>query len=380
MLTRALPAASIAIRSHSIAIRDSPHKAQRPYLWLKVTDRGVGISREALDRVRQLFQQADNSITRRYGGSGLGLSVSSELAALLGGELVYASAEGVGSIFVAAVPCTRPPSGRTPGPSSRVPSNVPATSRGGSSSSAGASDSAASGVVKTATSVAAATSPAHLRSRFQPSSPHTPTPEARTSDPAPAAASATTTSLLRSSAGAATEDAPTSAQPSALSESTRPPQEATSARIPASSESSTASQAARRPTVLVVDDNAVNVMVLQRQLALLQCDTLVASDGQAAVDVVRTMLDGSAHSVTSLDLILMDLHMPNMNGFEASRAIRALERVHRPTAPPVPIITVSADSEEAMGELAREAGMQAYLRKPFVLSDVRGLLERWVPR
>ena len=353
-----------------------------------MTDRGVGISRDALDRVRQLFQQADNSITRRYGGSGLGLSVSSELAALLGGELVYASAEGVGSIFVAAVPCVRPPIGRAP-PGSR----------------AGVADNTAADVVRAATSVATATSPAHLRSRFQPSSTHTPkvatgaqpppsesdpataagvtpTPLIRSSaDPATAAAGVTPTSLVRPSSdpataagvtpsgslirpsdGAGTEDAPARAR-----------------SLPAAP-SGSAAQAARRPTVLVVDDNAVNVMVLQRQLALLQCDTLVASDGQAAVDVVRTMLDGSAHSVTSLDLILMDLHMPNMNGLEASRAIRALEHAHRPSATPVPIITVSADSEEAMGELAREAGMQAYLRKPFVISDIRGLLERWAPR
>ena len=77
----------------------------RPRLWFKVTDRGIGMAAEDLPRVVEPFQQADNTITRRYGGSGLGLSISCDLVALLGGDLVYASADGEGSIFVITIPC-----------------------------------------------------------------------------------------------------------------------------------------------------------------------------------------------------------------------------------------------------------------------------------
>ncbi|TET83004.1 MAG: PAS domain S-box protein [Anaerolineales bacterium] len=73
-------------------------------LVLSVTDTGIGISEESLERIFEEFQQADMSTTREYGGTGLGLSISHRLAQLLGGDLVASSIKGEGSTFTLTIP------------------------------------------------------------------------------------------------------------------------------------------------------------------------------------------------------------------------------------------------------------------------------------
>jgi len=78
-------------------------------LFLSVIDSGIGISKEAIDRIFGEFQQADMSTTRKYGGTGLGLSISHKLAKLLGGELNVVSKVGKGSTFTLIIPLSYQP-------------------------------------------------------------------------------------------------------------------------------------------------------------------------------------------------------------------------------------------------------------------------------
>jgi signal transduction histidine kinase/DNA-binding response OmpR family regulator len=124
-----------------VLVRCDAPESPAPRLVLEVSDTGIGMAQEELDRLFTPFTQADTSTTRRFGGSGLGLVISKRLAELLGGEISVESTVGLGSVFRLAVP-TGPLSGvkmvagrveawaadEAPASSRRVPS-LPASCR-----------------------------------------------------------------------------------------------------------------------------------------------------------------------------------------------------------------------------------------------------------
>jgi CheY-like chemotaxis protein len=221
--------------------------ADRPgWVRFEVRDTGEGISD---DRMRELFQpfiQVDNSTTRRFGGTGLGLVISRRVVELMGGTLEASSEPGRGSVFRFVVPLE--PLG-------------PVEQRNGPSESAG-------------------------HGNF-----------------------------------------------------------------------------ARR--ILVVEDNPVNQRITQLQLEQLGCAVEIADNGREAVRILET---------ESFDLVLMDCQMPEMDGYEATRAIRAGGGGR--AGSDIPIVALTANAMDADLQKCRDAGMNDCLTKPVRIDGLAGMIAR----
>lgn len=117
------------------------------------------------------------------------------------------------------------------------------------------------------------------------------------------------------------------------------------------------------PIVLAVDDNPANLQLVVTLLKELNLPTLSATNGQEAIDIVKRQ---------DVDLILMDIQMPQMNGLEATEAIRQLERNNN-----VPVIAVTAHAMADEKEALLKAGMNDYQTKPINQAQLINCIERW---
>lgn len=119
-----------------------------------------------------------------------------------------------------------------------------------------------------------------------------------------------------------------------------------------------------RLRVLVVEDNTMSQKVIRGMLAKLGVRSDIASNGQEAIEAIL-------HH--RYDLILMDCEMPVVNGYDATKRIRAWERDHN--RPRTPVIALSAHILHEIRERCREAGMDAHLAKPIDLNELRATLQ-----
>jgi len=115
--------------------------------------------------------------------------------------------------------------------------------------------------------------------------------------------------------------------------------------------------------ILLAEDNEMNQMIAQAILTEAGFDIVIANNGEEAVQM---MIDNPAGTY---DIILMDIQMPIMDGYEASRLIRALENEEKAQ---IPIIAVTANAFEEDRKLALEAGMNGHLAKPY---DIPKMME-----
>lgn len=117
--------------------------------------------------------------------------------------------------------------------------------------------------------------------------------------------------------------------------------------------------------ILVVDDDEMNQKVLGYQLDLLGCSAVIVSDGERALEQWQT---------DAFDILLTDVRMPNMDGYELTRRIRASDNASSQK----PIIGISANAQRGDDEAARKAGMNDYLSKPFTLAQLKSTLSTWI--
>jgi signal transduction histidine kinase/CheY-like chemotaxis protein len=218
-------------------------------VWLKfaVRDSGIGISADKQQAIFRAFEQADSSTTRKYGGTGLGLTISAQLAKLMGGSIAVESEPGKGSIFTFTAQLRL-----------------------------GRQDALESGVQ--------------------------PTLKAHETD--------------------------------------------------AASPARTTDSNMTRLNILVAEDNGFNAQFMEALLVRRGHRVQLVSDGSAAI---------AATSVDDFDLLLLDVHMPRMDGFEVIRAIRERESA---TGRHLPVIALTARSRREDRERCLEAGMDDFLAKP----------------
>ena len=353
----------------SVEVRLRPEVVEADYTLVRVEihDTGIGMKPGVVDRLFSSFFQGDSSTTRKYGGTGLGLTICKRLAELMGGDTGVSSVYGRGSSFwftmrlgVRGVPVPVPPVQRTlllAGLSTEV-------------------TRMATGQLE-AWGLQSATVP--------------------TEDPAPwlARQAGPGVIILASSemldtvlevAGEATvvlvsplyrpelrEAALRKGVQTHLTLPLRPshlrnlidPKDPTKV----GSASEVAVLSADGPTqvrVLLAEDNLVNQKVAMIMLQKLGLEADVVANGLEALDA----LVGVAY-----DLVIMDCQMPEMDGFEATQRIRERERGTRR----IPIVAMTANAMVGDREQCLEAGMDDHIPKPVRMEELKRILSRWLP-
>jgi signal transduction histidine kinase/CheY-like chemotaxis protein len=375
-----------------VAVRVEQLPSDEPGLHVRVevTDTGIGISPEAQEDIFGSFSQADASTTRTYGGTGLGLAISRQLVDLMGGELGVESEPGRGSTFWftlrldEAAGTERRPARRTAnlGKLSVLVVDDNATNREILEQTLRAWG------VQPAMAVGGVDALRLLRSRSEAGDPftlgildyHMPDMDgialarAIVADPT---ISKPRLVMLTSSGLSEDRNMATSAGIQAFL--TKPVRQSalydclvTIGGLEAATENheliTDASLAQARSSgavhVLVVEDNVVNQEVAMRLLESQGHRVDVAGNGQEAVEAAARF---------QYAVVFMDCQMPVMDGYEATRAIRALEGPGRHT----PIIAMTAGAMVGERERCLAAGMDDYLSKPIRLTELRDALVRW---
>jgi CheY-like chemotaxis protein len=130
----------------------------------------------------------------------------------------------------------------------------------------------------------------------------------------------------------------------------------------------------RERRILLVEDNDINALLARRMSEKAGCSVVHAPSGPAALACCERLL---AEPGTGIDVILMDIHMPEMDGFETAMRLRRLYAASAQTAPAIVALTANAFAEDRKRCL--EAGFDDYLAKPFDRSELEALLDKWCP-
>jgi len=343
-----------------------------PMLEFAVTDTGIGIDPAEQRRIFEAFEQADGSVTRKFGGTGLGLAISRQLIDLMHGTMKLESEAGRGSRFSFRIPLTHGDRVRTP---AAPPADVGTLVIGLHPVIREAVKEVLGGPEATLVCVNSPVEAIDAMRAFG--------PRIRRLriiiDACAISKLDTAVTGLRAAAGPRAleliallpPDADSTPPPGVsrclvkplvtadLAASTPPPDTAQSMRLRALPANGS------RGRALVVEDNAVNQEMARAMLDMLGFQVLTASNGQEGVNVAAANPD--------LVLILMDCQMPVMDGLAAARAIRAAEL---PGAR-VPIVALTGNAMPGDREACVAAGMDDYLAKPFSLTALRTMIDRW---
>jgi signal transduction histidine kinase/CheY-like chemotaxis protein len=293
-------------------------------MQFEVRDTGIGISEDDQAIIFDAFTQADSTNTRRFSGSGLGLSICKDLCALMGGSIEVTSQPGVGSSFRFTVQLGR---------------HTDNVQQIGDASS-----------LTNRTRVLMMEGNASRRTELE--------------DPFPRDEARVETF---GNTEEAPDLAPTAAgwgagETAAIAVLTRPDELMPATALPATALPAIALVC--RHHALVVEDNAVNLMVAVGILESLGWSVETAGDGLEAL---------AAHERVPFDVIFMDCQMPKMDGFTATTEIRKRESANGIRTP---IVALTASAEGSFRKRCLDAGMDDYVTKPFSRLQIATALAR----
>jgi CheY-like chemotaxis protein len=337
----------------SLKVRSLGEDGGRYHLEFAVSDTGVGIDISQAKRLFEPFEQADNSTTRNYGGTGLGLAITNMLVKMMGGDISVDSAPGEGSTFTFDIYADMPGEARG---AEAAGSDSDAGSLGlvtGSGVGANANLGAGAGTAAGADAGAGA--------------------------PARAAAGAGDTDFIAGScseaavntddgAGAATGAGSGGGANDADCMGGLISGDMSGAAVGADGDGEGRASLCEGMIFLIVDDNDINRIIAEDALRGFGADIEFAENGSEAVD--KFLADPKRY-----DAIFMDIMMPVMDGYEATRQIRVSKMRG---AKEIPIIAMTANVFAEDIEKSKAAGMNSHIGKPLDLNQIEQEIRRFV--
>lgn len=354
----------------TVSAKPVPHKANTTALYISVRDTGIGMDAETQKRVFEAFTQADTSTTRQYGGTGLGLAISKQYVEMMDGDITVSSQVGEGTCVTVRMPLP-------------VSSNIAVTRRRlkGAKATLLCEDEdtiamVSSHLARLGAKVVTTVDAMQLTNVMQ-------TNEFLIIDydflMAHADALAEIGNISENRVIVLSPLTTTSNfhQPSQWKTVTKPITLSSlydgavdftyeSKAISSISRESNLDVLPQRPTILVAEDVVTNQKIASEMLQLLDFEVDIAENGAVAVEKFE-----SGNHV----LIFMDCQMPVMDGLEATREIRRLERSNNLRATPIIALTAGIGQEDR--DRCAEAGMDSYLTKPFSISELSQSIQQF---
>jgi two-component system sensor histidine kinase/response regulator len=367
-------------------------QAERALVEFRVADNGIGMDEAALGKIFTSFTQADASTTRKFGGTGLGLAICKQLAALMGGDITVETQVGMGSTFILRLPFDLVPEPVNTAADSEI-KGLACLLIG---EHAGMADDLVTYLEADLASVVRVPdlAAAHEWARERPlelavwiieSCEDLPVlgdlqsvlqtradldlrvvlvviGRGRRRSPRTVADGISLidgNSLNRHVLAKAIAIA--AGRASAETEAPTNQLAVSRARVPTRDEA-----LRQRRLILVAEDNEINQKVIREQLRLLGYAADIAKTGREALERIQS---------GEYALLLTDLHMPEMDGFDLTMEIRLAEAGRAR----MPIIALTANALKGEAKRCRAVGMDDYLSKPAPLTALAATLEKWLP-
>ncbi|GAK43783.1 PAS/PAC sensor hybrid histidine kinase [Tepidicaulis marinus] len=347
---------------------DMPAAEGRTRLKVTIEDTGIGMSEEDAARIFDEFSQADSSLARRFEGTGLGLAISKRLVEVMGGEISVVSEKGVGSTFAFTIECdveeaAQPSARDLDGRRALIAIAAPMTARAMHHllENMGAHVSQGFAAIEEGPADIAFICERNM--------------EARRDEIARLLKEAGTRTLVIVAPGVTPPD-------TFDGYLVRPVRQSSfKRRLQAGVEEAVERQAVpvyktvpeetgKGLSVLVAEDNELNAILTRTLLERQGHKVRMVDNGAEVVEALKGEPGGY------FDLVLMDLHMPEVDGFEATKRIRALGAEWSQ----VPVIALTANAMVEDRQACLDAGMDDYLSKPVMPEELQAALSQWAGR